>query len=209
MQVNGSGSQFHTPDNYCCCVFTKLFSWILSDRQRKLENVEWKSATWAIQNGFLHSPFPISRSGIFLNENNKEMKVYKDNVNENANGAFTINSRVYSHIFGGKLPPKLRNSPPPTNCTSALCVVPLRSRTLFSSINRFCTRLRQRLTSDHLHQLLLISLEGPDVLSTAQLQKVVRIWHMQKKRDGSNFRQNIQRNSQLLGNYYQDFHVSK
>jgi len=56
---------------------------------------------------------------------------------------------------------------------------------------------------DHLHQLLVISLEGPDVLSTAQLQDVVRIWHTQKSR-------RIQfppRITAELDNYSEDFHA--
>jgi len=52
----------------------------------------------------------------------------------------------------------------------------------FSTMNRLCTRLRQRLTSDHLHQLLLISMEGPDVLSRKQLEEIVRLWAVQKPR---------------------------
>ena len=38
-----------------------------------------------------------------------------------------------------------------------------------SVMSRICNRLRQRLTADHLNHLVLISIEGPDVLTEQQL----------------------------------------
>ena len=43
----------------------------------------------------------------------------------------------------------------------------------FSVMSRICNRLRQRLTADHLNHLVLISIEGPDVLTEQQLEAAV------------------------------------
>jgi len=40
-------------------------------------------------------------------------------------------------------------------------------------INRVCTKLRQRLNPEHLHRLLLISIEGPELLSRSNLVDIV------------------------------------
>jgi len=75
-------------------------------------------------------------------------------------------TRVLSrHLLGGNFPPNLATSPPPSLLTFAPAADVRTS----------------------VHQLLLISLEGPDVLSPAQLHDVARIWHAQKPR-GYNFR---------------------
>ena len=52
----------------------------------------------------------------------------------------------------------------------------------FSTMNRLCSRLRQRLTSDHLHHLLLIAQEGPEIITRAQLQEIIYHWHSQRPR---------------------------
>lgn len=52
----------------------------------------------------------------------------------------------------------------------------------FSSMNRLCSRLRQRLTPDHLDQLILIAQEGPELLTRAQLQEVVYKWYTNQSR---------------------------
>ena len=52
----------------------------------------------------------------------------------------------------------------------------------FSTMNRLCNKLRQRLTPAHLSRLLRISQEGPDKLDRNELKDVVYIWHQQKHR---------------------------
>ena len=52
----------------------------------------------------------------------------------------------------------------------------------FSSMNRVCTKLRQRMTPDHLSQLLLISIEGPEVLSRRDIVNIVYIWYKKGNR---------------------------
>ena len=52
----------------------------------------------------------------------------------------------------------------------------------FSTMNRLCTRLRQRLTPDHLSHLLLIAQEGPEVLTRENLKDLVYVWYSQKPR---------------------------
>ena len=52
----------------------------------------------------------------------------------------------------------------------------------FSTMNRLWSRLRQRLTSDHLHNLLLIAQEGPEIITRAQLQEIIYHWHSQRPR---------------------------
>lgn len=47
----------------------------------------------------------------------------------------------------------------------------------FSTMNRICTRLRQRLTPRHLDNLLLVVQEGPDTLTRDQLKEMVYRWH--------------------------------
>lgn len=47
----------------------------------------------------------------------------------------------------------------------------------FSTMNRICTRLRQRLTPSHMDNLLLVVQEGPDTLTRDQLKDVVYKWH--------------------------------
>lgn len=52
----------------------------------------------------------------------------------------------------------------------------------FSSMNRLCTRLRQRLTPCHLDNLLLIAQEGPEVLHRDKLKAMVYSWHSRASR---------------------------
>ena len=52
----------------------------------------------------------------------------------------------------------------------------------FSSMNRVCTKLRQRMTPDHLSQLLLISIEGPEILSRRDIVNIVYIWYKKGNR---------------------------
>jgi hypothetical protein len=47
----------------------------------------------------------------------------------------------------------------------------------FSTMNRVCNRLRQRLTTEHLSDLLLISHEGLEQLNRSQLADIVYTWH--------------------------------
>lgn len=47
----------------------------------------------------------------------------------------------------------------------------------FSTMNRICTRLRQRLTPRHLDNLLLVVQEGPDTLTRDRLKDMVYRWH--------------------------------
>ena len=52
----------------------------------------------------------------------------------------------------------------------------------FSTMNRGCNKLRQRLTPAHLSHLLQISQEGPEKLERNELKDIVYIWHQQKHR---------------------------
>jgi len=52
----------------------------------------------------------------------------------------------------------------------------------FSAMNRICNRLRQRLTDSHLSQLMLISHEGPELLSRQDLQEIAYYWYRQSPR---------------------------
>ena len=52
----------------------------------------------------------------------------------------------------------------------------------FSIMNRLCTQLRQRMTSEHLDQLVLIAQEGPEELSRVQLMAVLYTWYKLKPR---------------------------
>ena len=52
----------------------------------------------------------------------------------------------------------------------------------FSSMNRLCNRLRQRLTPDHLDQLIIIAQEGPDLLTRTQLTEIVYKWYTSQAR---------------------------
>jgi len=52
----------------------------------------------------------------------------------------------------------------------------------FSAMNRICNRLRQRLTDSHLSQLMLISHEGPELLSRQDLQEIAYFWYRQSPR---------------------------
>lgn len=52
----------------------------------------------------------------------------------------------------------------------------------FSTMSRLCNKIRQRLTSDHLAQLLLIAQEGPDKLNREELNKIAYTWHQQNLR---------------------------
>jgi hypothetical protein len=54
----------------------------------------------------------------------------------------------------------------------------------FSSLNRLCNKLRQRLTPEHLSQLLLIAQEGPEpnLFKRQQLIDIVYLWYDQAPR---------------------------
>ena len=52
----------------------------------------------------------------------------------------------------------------------------------FSTMNRLCNKLRQRLTPQHLSQLLLISQEGPEQISRRELTDIVYLWYEQGPR---------------------------
>jgi len=52
----------------------------------------------------------------------------------------------------------------------------------FSTLNRLCSKLRQRLTPDHLSQLLLIAQEGPEQISRHELIDIVYLWYDQAPR---------------------------
>ena len=52
----------------------------------------------------------------------------------------------------------------------------------FSSMNRICNRLRQRLTVDHLDSLLLIAQEGPQNPSPDILKQIVYTWYKKRSR---------------------------
>ena len=52
----------------------------------------------------------------------------------------------------------------------------------FSTMNRVCNKLRQRLTPAHLSHLLQISQEGPEKLKRNELKDIFYIWHQQKHR---------------------------
>ena len=63
-----------------------------------------------------------------------------------------------------------------------LCVTWSGVERSFSTMNRLCNRLRQRLSVEYLHELLLISQEGPENITRAQLRDVVYTWYSQKPR---------------------------
>ena len=52
----------------------------------------------------------------------------------------------------------------------------------FSTMNRLCTRLRQRLTPQHLNKLLMIVQEGPTELTRDELKQIAYLWLQQKPR---------------------------
>ena len=52
----------------------------------------------------------------------------------------------------------------------------------FSTMNRLCSKLRQRMTQEHLSSLLLISQEGPAKPNRKELMEIVYIWYIQKTR---------------------------
>ena len=52
----------------------------------------------------------------------------------------------------------------------------------FSTMNRVCNRLRQRLTVEHLNDLLLIAQECPDQVTRDQLKEIVYTWYDVKPR---------------------------
>jgi len=52
----------------------------------------------------------------------------------------------------------------------------------FSTMNRICNRLRQRMTGDHLSDLVNISQEGPPVLSRSDLLEIAYVWYKQSAR---------------------------
>jgi hypothetical protein len=49
-------------------------------------------------------------------------------------------------------------------------------------MNRVCNRLRQRLSVQHMHELMLISQEGPEKISRGQLKDIVYTWYSQGPR---------------------------
>jgi hypothetical protein len=52
----------------------------------------------------------------------------------------------------------------------------------FSTTNRVCNRLRQRLTPEHMSNLMLISHEGPEKLTRSELIDIVYTWHTARPR---------------------------
>ena len=52
----------------------------------------------------------------------------------------------------------------------------------FSVMSRLCNKLRQRLTPQHLSQLLLISQEGPEHITRQELTEIVYMWYNQGAR---------------------------
>lgn len=47
----------------------------------------------------------------------------------------------------------------------------------FCTMNRVCDKIRQRLTPEHLNELMVISIEGPETLSDADAKEISYIWH--------------------------------
>jgi hypothetical protein len=52
----------------------------------------------------------------------------------------------------------------------------------FSTENRILTDLRNRLTTEHVDQLMRISIEGPEYLSEEMKEKMVDCWKLKKQR---------------------------
>lgn len=52
----------------------------------------------------------------------------------------------------------------------------------FSTTNRILTDLRNRLTTDHVDQLMRISIEGPDVLNLQIKEEIINCWKLKKQR---------------------------
>ena len=52
----------------------------------------------------------------------------------------------------------------------------------FSAMNHICSRLRQRLTSEHLAELLMVAQEGPEQPTKNLLEDIVYDWHGQRSR---------------------------
>jgi hypothetical protein len=54
----------------------------------------------------------------------------------------------------------------------------------FSTMSRLCNKLRQRLTPQHLSQLLLVSQEGPEAehITRQELSEIVYLWYSQGAR---------------------------
>ena len=52
----------------------------------------------------------------------------------------------------------------------------------FSTTNRILTDLRNRLTTEHVDQLMRISIEGPEELSAEMKEKVIDCWKLKKQR---------------------------
>ena len=52
----------------------------------------------------------------------------------------------------------------------------------FPAMNRLCNKLRQRLTPQHLSQLLLISQEGPEHITRQELTEIGYMWYNQGAR---------------------------
>ena len=50
----------------------------------------------------------------------------------------------------------------------------------FSTMNRLCTKLRQRLTSEHLDDLMIIAVEGPPELSDDEKRNLAYMWYRSK-----------------------------
>jgi len=63
-----------------------------------------------------------------------------------------------------------------------LFVCPLGTATVERSFSVMCTRLRQRLTAEHLNDLMAISVEGPDTLSRSDWQAIAYYWFAQRSR---------------------------
>ena len=54
-------------------------------------------------------------------------------------------------------------------------------------MKRLCNKLRSRLTSDHLDQLMLIAMEGPEVPSREQIEDIVYTWYKAHPRKISSY----------------------
>jgi Domain of unknown function (DUF4371)/hAT family C-terminal dimerisation region len=69
--------------------------------------------------------------------------------------------------------------------SSVLLACPLGTASVersFSTMSRVCTRLRQRLTPEHLGDLMTISVEGPEILSRDDIRKIAYSWYEQRSR---------------------------
>ncbi len=52
----------------------------------------------------------------------------------------------------------------------------------FSTMNRILTKLRNRLTTEHLNQLMIISIEGAETLTEEMKEEIINYWKNVKPR---------------------------